>query len=132
MAFPIVPVVLAAAAGFGLYKGYEHFKKQNVVGPAATVSELKQGQTYAILAEFTGIGTADANAASKYLKDTFTQWGFVVLDDPGVRDVNEAAKFAQNAPSAWAFKGTWTKPGKYVEGSVPNITMATFQPIAVA
>ena len=125
---PIVALGLTALGLYGGYKGFQYIKAKK--GPTAPVDKLVKGQTYVVLAEFTGVGTADPAAGSSYLKNFFGQSGFTVLDDPKPRDATEAANYAANVPSAWTFKATWNMDSPYVAQGAPNITMATFQPVA--
>ena len=141
----LVPVLLATAAGAGLFFGYEKYVKPKLGHPGkegplpGTVSELAKGQTYAVQAQLSGASQAGGGAqqfttveaAAGFLKNFFQSVGFDLgTSIPTLRDKEAADKFTAGLSSTWIFTATWTRPEKFVggEGS-PMIGMALFTPL---
>lgn len=141
MPFPLVPVLATAAAGAAAFFGYEKFIKPRLGHPGpegplpGTVSELKQGQTYAVqVALSPGTFTRDRDgivAASAFLRTFFQSVGFDLgASQPAIRDKENEDKFAADLTSAWIFTAKWTRPEKFVGGEGhPAIGMALFTPL---
>ncbi len=142
MPFPLVPVLATAAAGAAAFFGYEKFIKPHLKGPEGplpgTVSELKQGTTYAVqVALAPGTFTRDSagvTAASGFLRQFFQSVGFDLgVSQPTLRDKENTDKFNADLTSAWIFTAKWTRPEKFVGGpGHPAIGMALFTPIPVS
>ena len=141
MAFPLVPIAAALAAGFGLRWLWDkaHPGASNLMAslpggtPAQQVANLTPGQAYFIdmLIDPTGFASKDPQNNAQQISSALQGVGIdgTSIGPPEPRDATQTAAFQANQPSRWFMMFRWAGPGS-VPGAVPGfVKQFNFYPV---
>lgn len=103
----LVPIALAAAAGWLGYKVFLDKKEGGANPNLGQVSELEQGKTYTVMhatnGTLPGVAAQYGLSPQDLIKKTMESAGFEFLSNPTFKDPQAASNFQQGKDTAWVY-----------------------------